>query len=164
MAGDSDDLDERESRSARKRAAESAQALGEQLIALPDAELAALNLPERLGDAIRDARRIASRAAASRQRQYIGKLMRTIDCAPIAAALAARSERDARETQRFARAESWRTRLLSEGDAALTALAERHPGLDVDALRALLARARGVDPTARTAQRELFRALRDLLG
>ena len=45
--------------------------------------------------------------------------MRAIDCAPIEAALAARSEQAALETQRFKRAESWRDRLLAEGETAL---------------------------------------------
>ncbi|MGQ0833882.1 MAG: ribosome biogenesis factor YjgA [Gammaproteobacteria bacterium] len=157
--------EQRPSRSARKRAAESAQELGERLIALPDAELTALGLPERLVDAVREARRITSRAAGARQRQYIGKLMRDIDHEPIAAALAARSERDALEAQRFARAESWRDRLLAEGEAALTELAARHPSIDLDEWRGRIARARTEQTgAARAAQRELFRALRALLG
>jgi ribosome-associated protein len=164
MTRNNDDDDEGTSRSARKRAAESAQQLGEELIALPEADLDALDLPERLRDAVLEARRIRSRAAGARQRQYIGKLMRAIDCEPIAAALAARSERDALETRRFARAESWRNRLLTEGDVALAALAASYPALQLDTWRTLLTRARAADHGARVAQRELFRALRDLLG
>ena len=87
------EADERPSKSARKRAAHAAQDLGETLIRLRDTELDALSLPERLTDAIREARRITSRGGGARQRQYIGKLMRDIDLEPIRAALAARSER-----------------------------------------------------------------------
>jgi ribosome-associated protein len=170
MSDDAESAAERPSRGARKRAAQSAQELGERLIALPDAELAALGLPEPLLDAVREGRRITSRAAGARQRQYIGKLMRAIDCDPIAAALAARSERDALDSQRFARAESWRDRLLTEGTGALAELAQRHPSIDVAAWGELLERARSdadaarAPGAARAAQRELFRALRDLLG
>src|SRR2546430_11722153 len=39
---------------------------------LREAELEALQLPEALGEAIRAARHITSRAGAARQRQYIG--------------------------------------------------------------------------------------------
>jgi ribosome-associated protein len=91
ISEDETEPDERPSRSARKRAAEAAQALGEELIGLREAELAALDLPEPLSDAIREARRITSRAAGARQRQYIGRLMREIDPEPIRAALAARN-------------------------------------------------------------------------
>ena len=78
---------ERPSKSARKRAAHALQKLGERLIALKEVELAALNLPETLADAVREARRISSRAGGARQRQYIGRLMREIDPEPIRAAL-----------------------------------------------------------------------------
>ena len=94
--------DDRPSKSARKRAALAAQQLGEELVLLRDAELQALDLPEPLLQAIREARRIRSRAAGARQRQYIGKLMREIDPAPIHAALAARASSSARAPRRYA--------------------------------------------------------------
>jgi len=162
----------RPSKSARKREAHAAQDLGETLVGMRDAELEALDLPERLIDAIREARRITSRAGGARQRQYIGKLMREIDLEPIRATLAARSERDALESQHFKRAESWRERLIVEGESALDELAGLRPSLDrgqwshlVGAARA--ERARGPATPGRTmgpAGRELFRALRTLLS
>jgi ribosome-associated protein len=135
-----------------------------------DAELDALGLPERVSDAIREARHIRSRAAGARQRQYIGKLMRDIDLEPIRAALAARSERDAIETQLFKRAEGWRERLIGEGDVALDELARLRPGLDRAEWSRRVAAARDERGTAGrpgpvgAAGRELFRALRTLLG
>src|SRR5690348_2691971 len=60
---------ERPSKSERKRAAHAAQDLGEALIRLRDPELEALGLPERLTEAVREARHIRSRAAGARQRQ-----------------------------------------------------------------------------------------------
>jgi ribosome-associated protein len=97
-AGSRDDLDddggtERPSKSALKRAAHAAQDLGETLLRLNATELAALGLPEELLDAIRSAQRISSRAAALRQRQYIGKLMRAVDPEPIRAARWSRSQK-----------------------------------------------------------------------
>jgi len=126
---------ERPSKSARKRSAHAAQDLGEALLRLPAAELSALELPEVLREALRAARGISSRAALARQRQYIGKLMRQVDQEPIRAALAARSERDARETERFRRIENWRERLITEGEAALEDLARWYPAIDVGAWR-----------------------------
>ena len=118
-----EDFEQRPSKSERKRAAHAAQDLGETLIGLKDSELEALELPERLLDAIRDARRIPSRGGGARQRQYIGKLMRDIDLEPIRAALAARGEQSAREAERFKRLEEWRGRLIPEGGLALEKLA-----------------------------------------
>lgn len=163
------DAPERPSKSQRKRDAHAAQDLGEALIRMRDPELDALNLPERLTDAVREARRIKSRAGGARQRQYIGKLMREIDLEPIRAALAARSERDAIETQLFKRAESWRERLLTEGDAALAELARLRPDLDPAEWTRRVGAARhernaGLRAgTVGPAGRELFRALRALL-
>ena len=83
--------DARPSKSARKRTAHAAQSFGETLLVLTDEELAALPLPPELLDALRDARRIRSRAARARQRQYIGKLMRAVDPQAVRTALAARA-------------------------------------------------------------------------
>ncbi|HUN24685.1 MAG TPA: ribosome biogenesis factor YjgA [Steroidobacteraceae bacterium] len=160
-------LDEPPSRSARKRSAEAAQALGEALIALTDVELAALELPERLVTAIREARSIRSRSASARQRQYIGRLMREIDPKTVEAALAVRRERAALEALRFKRLESWRARLLADDTgAALSALAVEHPQIErgewaraIAAARAARGRERGADGAAR----RLFRMLRALL-
>jgi len=82
---------ERPSRSARKRAAEALQRLGVRLVTLRETELAALDLPEELLAALREARRLNSRSAQARQRQYIGKLMRSVDPEPIEQALEART-------------------------------------------------------------------------
>ncbi len=153
------------SKSARKRAAHAAQDLGEELLRLRDKELEALGLPEALLDAIRAARRITSRAAGARQRQYIGRLMREVDLAPVRAALAARSAQAARDTERFKRIAAWRGRLIAEGPAALAELSRAHPQIDqaewarrIDAARAEHARPSG----SAGAARELFRALRAL--
>jgi ribosome-associated protein len=86
-----DELDERPSRSARKRAAESLQKLGVRLVGLRAAELQALALPEELLAAIHEARRLRARPAIARQHQYIGRLMREVDPEPIERALANRA-------------------------------------------------------------------------
>jgi len=155
------------SKSARKRAAHAAQELGEELLRLSDAQLAALPLPGDLADAVRAARRIRSRAALARQRQYIGRLMRSLELAPLRAALAAHSERDALAGERFRRIEHWRERLIAEGEPALAELARWHPRIDREewARRISAARAeRARSGAGGGAARELFRALRALFG
>jgi ribosome-associated protein len=81
------EADERPSKSARKRAAHAAQALGERLIGLKEADLVKLPLPDELREAVRAARRIKARGGLARQKQYIGKLMRDVDPLPIETAL-----------------------------------------------------------------------------
>jgi ribosome-associated protein len=164
---DTDDEGEaRPSKSARKRAAQAVQDLGETLIRLRPAELEALKLPEALAEAIRAARNITSRAAAARQRQYIGKLMRQIDPEPIRAALSAKSALDAQATERFKRIENWRERLIAQGEPALAELAQWRPDMDRAQLARLVHAARSERASERgaAAARELFRALRALFA
>lgn len=78
------------SKSQRKRDAHAAQKLGERLVAMRGHELEGLPLDDPLRDAIAEAQRLTSRGALSRQRQYIGKLMRDADIDAIEAELAAR--------------------------------------------------------------------------
>ena len=151
------------SKSSLKRAAHAAQDLGEELVAMRDADLETLDLPERLMDAIHEARRTKSRAGLARQRQYIGKLMRTFDIEPIRAALAARDEKNAIDAQRFKRLENWRERLITEGVTALDEISSGRTDFDrakwermVSAASAERARTNASGPAAR----ELFRALR----
>ncbi len=162
---ESSSQNERPSKSARKRAAHEAQDLGETLISLKDAELNALDLPEILADAIREAKRITSRGGGVRQRQYIGKLMRDMDLEPIRVALEARGRQSAVESEKFKRLEAWRERLIVAGLPALDELERWRPGLDravwtrlVDSARSERARS----PVMGVAGRELFRALRAL--
>lgn len=78
---------QRPSRSARKRQALALQELGVRLTWLKPAQLQQLPLPEQLLVAVLEARQLKSRAALARQRQYIGKLMRSLDAEAIERAL-----------------------------------------------------------------------------
>jgi len=71
--------DEGPSRTARKNASEELQRLGEQLVTLRPVLLVALALPERLHEALTEAKRLTNFGAKRRQAQYIGKLMRKLD-------------------------------------------------------------------------------------
>ena len=67
------------SKSQRKRDAQTLQALGVQLVALSAAQLARLDLPETLHEAVVAAQRMRSHGARTRHLQYIGKLMRQLE-------------------------------------------------------------------------------------
>lgn len=164
IPGETDEA--RQSKSARKREAASLQELGVELAGLPDPEIAALDLPDKLFAALRDLKRLPSHGAQLRQRQYIGKLMRDIDPAPVLAKLAERKLRHDSEIRRFQLVERWRDRLLSEPATALAELLEAYPGADRAALARLLEKAERerVDQRAPAAARELFAFLRQLLG
>jgi len=162
---ESQEFGERPSKSARKREADAAQDLGTQLIALKESDLAALNLPEQLFDAIMLAKRITARGGLARQRQYIGKLMRDLDLAPIEAALGAKSRGAALDAEKHKRLEAWRARLLTEGPTALDELLQLRPEADRKSLQLLISKATSerVDSGSReAATRELFRTLRTL--
>ncbi len=165
---DDDDMQDftgRPSKSARKREATAAQDLGTRLIALKESDLLALNLPERLHDAIMLAKRITSRGGLARQRQFIGKLMREVDAPPIEAALNARSRGAALDAEKHKRVETWRARLLTEGAAALDEFMKWCPTADRKSLQALVTKANSprVDSGSReAASRELFRTIRGL--
>jgi ribosome-associated protein len=153
------------SKSMLKRDAAAAQDLGTRLIALKESELTALDLPETLHDAIMLAKRITSRGGLARQRQYIGKLMRELDPAPIEAALSVESRVSAMDAEKHKRVEAWRARLLGEGPAALDDLVKVRPGADRKALQTLITKATSqrIDPGSREgASRELFRSIRSL--
>lgn len=153
------------SKSQRKRDADAAQALGTRLIELKESELRELGIPDTLLDAILLAKRITARGGLARQRQYIGKLMRDIDLAPIEAALAEKSRSAQFASEKHKRIEAWRARLLTEGPSALDELQRWCPAADRKALQALVTKATGarVDPGSReAASRELFRTLRGL--
>jgi ribosome-associated protein len=154
------------SRSQRKRDAQAFVDLGDALIALPAAELAALELDEKLADAIELARTITAHGGKARQRQYVGKLLRKTDVEHVRAALAAREAAQKHAAREFHRLEAWRDRLVREGAPAVAALLAAEPRLPAEELRALVDAARAEAAAGRppAAARELFRWLRESLA
>jgi ribosome-associated protein len=69
----------RPSKSQRKREAHALQALGAQLVALPPAQLARMELPDALREAVLTAQGLRPHGARRRHMQYIGKLMRQLE-------------------------------------------------------------------------------------
>ncbi|MGA2840592.1 MAG: ribosome biogenesis factor YjgA [Steroidobacteraceae bacterium] len=157
--------EQRLSKSARKREAASLQELGVQLSALPDQEIKALGLPDSLFVALRDLRRLPSHGAQVRQRQYIGKLMRSIDPEPVLAKLAERKQRHDKEIHHFQQIERWRDRLLSEPAVGVPELLKEYPQIDQAALLKLLDKAERerLEQRSPVGARELFAFLRELL-
>jgi len=152
------------SKTQRKKAVHLLQALGEELVELNDDQLAAIELPEALRDAVMAARRITKFEAKRRQLQYIGKLMRRVEVEPIRAALDLMLAGSRRQVAAHKRIEAWRDRLFAGPDALDELLAE-YPGADIQRLRelvrgALHERDAGSPPRS---YRELYQALRALI-
>jgi ribosome-associated protein len=153
------------SKSALKRESHSLQKMGETLADLPASVLKNLPLPDNLREAIAHLQGIRSRGAARRQRQYLGKLMRSVDPEPIQAALEAIDLRSQRERNQFHAIERWRDRFVQEGESVATEFIDRYPATDRQRLRSL---ARSVtsavsDDQRGRAARALFKFLREVM-
>ena len=129
--------DEFPSKTQRKKQMHELQSLGAELVELSEQQLASLDLPETLRDAVMDARGITRFEARRRQLQYIGKLMRGVDPDPIRKTLAVSKAASHAHTARLHLIEGWRERLLDD-DAALGALLSEHPHADAAQLRLLI--------------------------
>ncbi len=155
--------EERPSKSQRKRDMTALQDLGAELVALAPERLGRIDMPESLRRAVLDAQHITKHEAKRRQLQYIGRLMRDADAAPIRDALAALQGVSAAETGRLRQLERLRERLL-EDEATLTEIGNDYPGADLQHLRALrrnTLKERELQKPPRNF-RELFRVLRAL--
>ena len=140
------------------------QGLGERLVALDSARLDELALPERLADAIAEARSITRHEARRRQLQFIGKLMRDIDPEPLKVALERWQRGSNAARARFANLEQWRDRLLADPEA-LPRFLDAHPNADPSAMAALVhdarvERSRGSPPRK---ARALFRTITQIV-
>ncbi len=167
------------SRTDLKRESTELQKLGEALLNLRADLLTRLELPDKLLEAMAEARRITNFEGKRRQMQFVGKLMRQLDPAVLDAARAALVEQhmpSARETALLHTAEQWRDRLIAD-DEAVAAWIKDFPQTDTQQLRALVRQARkdaipadkaavsqGLAPRQGRAYREVFQLVRELLA
>ena len=167
------------SRTELKRESEELQKLGAELLTLRADLLNGLDLPEKLLEALLDAKRITNFEGKRRQLQFIGKLMRKLEPDTLEAAraaLQAQHQGSARETLALHRAEQWRERLITQDDAIGDWL-RAFPGTDGQQLRALVRQARkdappadktavsqGLAPRHGRAYREVFQLVREQLA
>jgi ribosome-associated protein len=147
------------SKTQAKKQSHGLQTLGADLAELPAARLARLDLPEPLRDAIEQYQRTRSHEGRRRQMQYVGKLMRGVDEAPLREAVAEAALGSARETLLLHHVERWRDELLTD-DEALTRWLQSHADCDAQQLRSLVRAARR--EAALPAQRRNPRSYREL--
>ena len=159
------------SRTELKRESSELQKIGADLLTLRSQFMDRLALPEKLRDAIVQARRITNFEGKRRQMQFIGKLMRHLDTSEldhVRAALAEQHSGSASETLALHQAEQWRDALIAD-DQAFEKWLGHYPRTDGQQLRALIRQARkdtqpgkpGEAPRHGKAFRELFQLVRE---
>ena len=173
------------SRSEKKRQSLALQNMGEELTSLGPQEVKNLDLPADLREALQLYARIGDHEGRRRQMQFIGRVMREIDPAPIRAMLDARREVSAAATAALHQAEQWRDRLLSADQGELAGLVETLltaralPEQDTEVpegagkaalpsqeellTMTLAARKEAAENTSPQARRALFRAIHGML-
>jgi ribosome-associated protein len=151
---------QRPSKTELKRQMHALQALGEQLVELSLDQLARLDLPDELREAIEFAHRVKGHEARRRHMQYLGKLMRHADAEAIRAAMKRVTGESRAAVSLMHQAEAWRDRLLSD-DHALTAFIAEHPGAETQWFRSAIRSARRERELRQPPKhaRELYRRL-----
>ncbi|HWI84429.1 ribosome biogenesis factor YjgA [Ramlibacter sp.] len=160
-----------------KRESAQLQKTGEALLTLRGDLMQRLQLPEKLVEALGEARRITNFEGKRRQMQFVGKLMRGLDedtLQAIRAALDEQQQGSAGEALALHRAEQWRDRLI-ESEEALGPWLRAYPATDTQQLRALIRQARkdpppdadaaakGQAPRHGRAYRDIFQLVREQL-
>ena len=161
---DSAELDLPPSKTKIKQQMHDLQDLGEELVKLSKERLAEVDLPDSLRLAVREAKKMKSFGAIKRHMQYIGKLMRDVDPAPIQAKLAEWNGTSRQHIAWLHQVERWRDRLLEQPEA-LTELLAAHPVADVQHLRTLIRNAIKEKELNKPPKsyREIFQILRDMV-
>jgi ribosome-associated protein len=133
------------------------------LVGMKPAQLAAMPLSPELAGAVEQCQAFRKNARA-RQLRLIAKLLRQVDHEELRRAVTQVVQRKGARSKREKVYETWRERLLTEGDPALGEFLECHRDADAQRLRQLV-RVAGRDPASgkgKHAARELFRMIRDL--
>jgi ribosome-associated protein len=160
-----------------KRESAELQKLGEALLGLRGDLMEGLQLPDKLAEALDQARRITNFEGKRRQMQFIGKLMRGLDEEQLQAvrdALDVQHQGSASDALALHLAEQWREKLIA-ADESLDAWVRAYPGTDIQQLRALVRQARkdapadqdaiskGLAPRHGRAYREIFQLVKEQL-
>jgi ribosome-associated protein len=156
--------DEFISKTRRKRQMTELQDIGAALVKLSPEQLARMDLPESLRDAVLACKRFTKHEAVRRQMQYIGRLMRDVDAGPIAEKLTALESPSRKQTALLHLAEKWREEMLHD-PAGVDRFAREFPQADAKRLRALVSAA-GEERKAKRAPkhfRELFHLINNVL-
>ena len=140
------------------------QDVGAALVKLSPEQLARFDLPENLREAVLACKRFNKHEAVRRQMQYIGRLMRDIDAAPIVEQLRAMESPSRKQTALLHLAERWRE-LMLEDPQNIDRFAREFPEADAKRLRALASAAQEERSAKRAPKhfRELFHMINTIV-
>ncbi len=134
---DSLEIDTSSSKTKRKAHMDYLQDLGVELAGLSKEQLRKFVLPDNLLAAIVEMQKITANGAIRRQRQYLGKLMRTVDIQPIIETLNDLKNDSAKSTRILHECEKWREHILAS-DTQLETFIQAYPKCDISELRSLV--------------------------
>ncbi len=163
-----------QSRTDLKKESDELQKLGVALLDLRADLMARAALPDKLAEAIAEAKRITNFEGKRRQMQFIGKLMRQLEPEQldnVRNALSEQQNGSASEKLALHLSETWRDRLIAEEDAFGEWII-KCPRTDSQQLRALIRQARkdakpekpGAAPRHGRAYRDIFHIVREQLS
>ncbi len=157
-------MEERKSKSQKKREMLALQSLGEQLVQLNMEQIRRVEMPEDLREAVLFARSLKKGEALRRQLQYIGTLMRDVEPEPIRKALDEISRGLTMDRKLFRKVEKWRDDLVDGNDELLEEIMAEFPHADLKWLRQCILNARKEKAESQVpkSSRALFRYLKDL--
>ncbi len=158
------DIDYGPSKSQIKRKCQHLLDLGEEFLKLKAEDLNSLELPEELKAAVATALKIKSRSGLKRQRQYIGKLLRSLDNEAIEARLKKIQHQHDTNTAQFRRLEKWRDNLIDNNKETLNEIIKRFPDVDRQHINQLIRAANQEQQRNKppAASRKLFKYLHEL--
>jgi ribosome-associated protein len=154
----------RPSKSAKKREVEALQELGAKLVELSADQIKKIDMPEELRAALKEAHRLAPRTEGMRrQLQFIGRIMRKVDPAPLQAALDKIAGLSAAENARMHQRERLRDRFIAD-EKVIDEIVAKFPHADIQYLRQQRRNAIREHELKKPpkAYREIFRILREL--
>lgn len=160
---DADESDDWVSKTQLKKQSQELKDLGEKLVDLSPAALKQIQLDDELFDAVKHAQTInRKKEGFRRQIQFIGKLMRSRDPAPIVLALNKLKGLHNEANQRFHKLEALRDKLLSGSNDVAHELCQQYQMLDLQKVRQLQRQAKkqAEKEQTPTAARQLFQYLK----
>ncbi len=157
------DADLPTSKTKLKAEADAQQALGVKLSELSKDKLTKLNLPDELLTAVLDTKKITANGATRRHKQYLGRLMREVDTAPIVEQISRWEGKNTAENAYFHGLERWRDRLITDANTFAEFMA-LHPTTDSQRLRTLIRNAQKEHLANKPpkSSREIFKLLREV--
>ena len=158
--------EEFESRTDIKKAADAVKDLGIKMSKLTENQIHSFNLPKQLLEAILLLKKMGKGPALKRQKSFIGKYLRKDE--PLITQIKTRfAEIEQKEQQRnahFHRLETWRDKMVEEGDTALHDFLEDYPQVDRVLLRQLIRNVKkeAVENKPAKSSRAIFKYLKGL--